>query len=196
MSTETTPTPQPAGKPGRYQRSTAGLVVSLVVTVLGLGALFWFTGLFRETPVYEPEDIDYLGSVAAAQDAGVTATYPSELPEGWTATGVDLDNEDKDVFGLRLLTADGDFVGIRQEDSSDTALVRRWVDEDATETDAYSSGAADALAPEWDGYVDEGGDTGYAVEIGETAVLVYGSAPAEDLQQVVDLLTRDEVARG
>ncbi|WP_168929415.1 DUF4245 family protein [Nocardioides sp. GY 10113] len=193
MSTETTPTPQASGKAGRYQRSTSGLVVSLVVTVLALGGLLGFMGLFRESPEYEPQSIDYLGSVAAAQGAGVKPTYPAELPAGWTATGVDLDGSDTDAFGLNLLTDEGQFVGIRQADDSPGSLVRAWVDEEPAEADPYRTDAADAVAAEWDGYADDGGDTGYVAEIGKVSVLVYGSAPAADLQEVVDLLTREPV---
>ncbi|WP_181407630.1 DUF4245 family protein [Nocardioides sambongensis] len=195
MSTETTTPSSPPEKPGRYQRSFGGLVVSVVVVVVALGALYAFTGLFRETTEFEPEDIDYLASVAAAQDSGVKAVYPAELPDGWTATGVDLDPADTTTFGLRLLTDDDRFVGIQQEEGSVTGLVTEWVDPDATETDDYlvPDSVSDPVAVQWAGYEDEGGDTGYVADLGKVTVLVYGSAPPEDLQQVVDLLTRAPV---
>ncbi|TYL45751.1 DUF4245 family protein [Nocardioides sp. BGMRC 2183] len=201
MSTETSADqpsaeqPSTQGKPGRYQRSFGGLVVSMVVIVLALGALYGFTGLFREKPVYEPESIDYLTSVAAAQDAGVKAVYPSELPEGWTATGVDLDPADTTTFGLRMLTEGDKFVGIQQEEDSVTGLVTEWVDAEATETDDYlvPDTVSDPVAVQWAGYEDEGGDTGYVADLGKVTVLVYGSAPPEDLQQIIDLLTRAPV---
>ena len=46
------------------------------------------------------------------------------------------------------------------------------------------------LADTWTTWTDEGGDTGYAAELGDETVLVYGSAPAEDLEEVIALLQR------
>ena len=39
------------------------------------------------------------------------------------------------------------------------------------------------MADTWTTWTDEGGDTGYAAEVGDETVLVYGSAPAEDLKR-------------
>lgn len=194
MSTDTpSPTPpvSPAGRerPGRYPRTSGGLVLSLVVTVLALGALYWFTGLFRDTPEFEPEDIDYLASVAAIQDAGGVAVYPTALPDGWIATGVDVEPGDTTTFGLRMLTDEEKFVGIQVAEKSPTGLVAQWVDEDAVEADDYLPTDPDALDPQWEGFADDGGDTGYVAEIGDETVLVYGSASPEELQGIIDVLS-------
>ena len=46
------------------------------------------------------------------------------------------------------------------------------------------------IGSEWQTWTDDGGDTGYSIEYGDQTVLVYGSAPAEDLQAFIGLLSR------
>ncbi len=46
------------------------------------------------------------------------------------------------------------------------------------------------VADTWQTFTDDGGDTGYAAEIGDEALLVYGSAPAGDIEAFMGLLTR------
>jgi hypothetical protein len=190
-----TPKTEPTGKAGRYQRSAAGLVTSLVVTVIGLGALLYFTGAFRHDLVIKPEAIDYAGTIASAQKAGLTPVYPSTLPDCWIARGVDIVPGDDPVFMVRLLTDDGDFVGVRQEDSTIPALLAKWVDEETQVADAYTVPAS-VTAPvvrDWKGYTDDGGDTAFAAELGDDSLLVFGSASARDLQVVVDSLTTEPI---
>lgn len=186
-------TSSPTGKPGRYQRSAGGLVVSLVVTVVAIAALLWFLGLFRADTKIEPEPVDYLDSVASAQGARLRPVYPASLPKDWIATGVDVTPGDDPAFAIKLLTDDERFVGIRQEGSSVGALVAKYVDEDARPADGYRSKSS--VARSWVGFTDEGGDTAYAADVGDQVVLVYGSASAADLQEVIEVLTRKPVER-
>lgn len=182
------------GKPGKYQRSAGGLAVALVVTVVVVVAVLWFLGLFRSETVVEPEPVDYLEPMASAQQAGVVPVYPESLPDEWFATGVDLTPGDDPAVGLKFLTDEEQFVGVRQEDASVTALLNTYVDEDAVEAAGYS--ARGSIATEWEGYTDDGGDTAYATEFGDAIVLVYGSAPAEDLQALIELLTTEPITDG
>ena len=46
------------------------------------------------------------------------------------------------------------------------------------------------VGSEWQTWTDEGGDTGYSIEYGDQTVLVYGSAPAADLQEFIGALER------
>ena len=46
-----------------------------------------------------------------------------------------------------------------------------------------------SVAPEWQEWSDAGGDHAYSATVGETEVLVYGSAPTEDLLTIVRSLT-------
>lgn len=192
MSTETPPpaASEPTGNAGRYQRSFLGLVVSMVLTVLAIGSVLWFTGLFRQSTTVEPEHVDYLEIVGAAQSADKEVVYPTSIPKGWFATGVDVEPDQPKTFGLRFLTDKGRFVGVRLERASVTGLVHRWVDKDATEIDDYEVPATieEPFVRRWRGFEDDGGDTAYAADLGKTAVIVFGSAPAAELQAIVDVL--------
>lgn len=186
-----TPKTEPSGKAGRYQRSAGGLVTSLVVTVIGLGALLYFTGAFRHDLEIKPEAIEYAETIESAQQAGLTPTYPATLPDGWIATGVDIVPGDDPVFMVRLLTDDGDFVGVRQEDSTIPALLAQWVDEETQVADGYTvpAGVSAPVVREWKGYTDDGGDTAFAAEYGDDSLIVFGSASAKDLKVIIERLT-------
>jgi hypothetical protein len=177
------------GRPGKYQRSFGGLVAALVITVVAIGALLGFLGLFRPDVDNRPQAIDYLGEVKAAQDAKLGPVYPTSLPEGWIATGYDFEPG----LQLRMLTEDGEFVGIVQEKAPVAELVRDNVDEDATATDIYT--AHGSVADAWQGYEDDGGDSAFASEVAGQTVLVYGSAPAAELEDIIDRLTAEPVTR-
>lgn len=181
-----------SGRPGRYQRTTHGLVVSLIVTVVAIGVVLWLMGLFRSETVYEPEPVDYLAGIEGAQDAGMEPVYPPSLPEGWIATGAEVVPGEVPEFALKFLTDDEEFVGIRQGEVTVGTLLSEHVDEETESIDGYSS--AGSVATEWDGYEDAGDDTAYAAEIGDEIVLVYGTATPEELQAVIDSLTREPVA--
>lgn len=193
MSTQQT---EPTGRAGRYQRSAAGLVVSLLVTVLALGGVLYFMGAFRHDLDVKPERVDHLDTVAAAQQAGLKPVYPADLPDGWIATGVDVVPGDDPAFTIRMLTEDERFVGVHQEDASSTVLLTRWVDEEPQATDGYQvpDSVKRPVARHWDGYTDEGGDSAYVATVGDDTVIVFGSAGAEDLQTIVDALVRRPVA--
>jgi hypothetical protein len=182
------------GRPGRYQRSVGGLVAALLITVLAVGGLLWFLGLFRADVDNRLEAIDYLETVGEAQDAKLSPVYPASLPKGWIATGfdIDIDTGKRPVFEIRLLTGDDRFLAIHQETASPTELVRKYVDEDATATDIFT--ADGSVADAWQGYQDAGGDSAYVSEVDGQTVIVYGSASSGDLQDLVDRLTTAPVS--
>ncbi|HWI43073.1 MAG TPA: DUF4245 family protein [Nocardioides sp.] len=188
---------EPTGRAGRYSRSAAGLVVSLVVTVLAIGGLLWFMGMFRSDLEVKPQEVDYLEEVASLQKSGVDPVYPSSLPDGWIATGVDFVRDDDDAFGIRMLTGDQKFAGLRQERSSSTAMLATWVDDTPASTAPYRVPASvrHPVARLWEGWKDAGGDTAYSTKVGRTTLLVFGSAPAEELQGIVDSLVRGPVKK-
>ncbi|TWG99403.1 uncharacterized protein DUF4245 [Nocardioides sp. J9] len=197
MSTEQAPStgPSRSGSPGRYQRSAAGLVISLVVTVAAIGALLYFMGVFRPDFETKPTAIDYLETVEGMQLADQEPVYPAELPEGWIATSVNVPTDKAPYFMVGMLTDDNRFVAVRQEDTSFGAMLSASVDKETTPTDDYTV-PADVRRPvarEWEGHTDEGGDTAYLAEVGEQSVMVYGSAPAKDLRAIIDSLTVAEL---
>ena len=122
-------------QPGRYQRSAAGMVGALLVTVIAIGAFVAFRAVNRNDLDVEPETVDYLESVTNLQDSGREVAYPPTLPAGWRATSLDVVPGDRPAWGLGMLTDDGAFVGVRQEDEDADDLVETYVDKDAAEGD-------------------------------------------------------------
>lgn len=175
---------------GRYQRSTGGLIGAIVITLVAVGGFVVFRALVRDEVEKEPEALDYLESVGFAQEAGVEIAYPASVPEGWAATSVDYQPGDPPAWGLGFLTDETLFVGVRDEDSSLDDLLETYVEEDENKIEQLADEDLDSdVAPTWEVFEDSGGDRAYAAEVGDRVVLVYGSAPAEDLELVVEELT-------
>jgi hypothetical protein len=178
---------QPVGRAGRYQRSVAGGVGSMIVLVAVVLAFVAFRAVFRDNDGADVEPVDYLAVVGPAQEAGVQVVYPPTLPEGWMATSVDFVPGGRPAFGVGLLTDEEKFVGVRQEDDDLATLLETYVDDDAVEGDAVT--VEGSVVPEWQEWSDAGGDHAYSATVGDTEVLVYGSAPTADLLTVVRSLT-------
>jgi len=182
-------------RPGRYQRTTGGLVASMVVTVVAVVGLVTVLALFRNEPDVEPDRVDYLEIVGLAQDADLRPVYPAELPEGWTATKAEvLPEDDHPDFDLGLLTDDEEFVGVVWSDADlEDLLADRVDEEDLATTETFT--VAGSVAAEWQGYRDSGGDLAYAAEVRGYTVLVYGTASEEEFGRVVSSLTTSPVTR-
>lgn len=192
------PAEQPVGQPqdrpaaGRYQRSIAGGIGSMIVLVAVVLGFVVFRGAFRDNDAVEVEPVDYLAVVGPAQESGVPVVYPPSLPAGWKATSVDFDPGNRPAWGVGLLTDGGKFVGVRQADDDLDSLLDTYVDEDAAQGGLVT--VEGALVPQWEEWSDSGGDHAYAASIGDYEVLVFGSAPTEDLLAVVGSLTDAPVA--
>ncbi len=180
------------GRPGKYERSAGGLVAALVITVLAVGGVLWFLSLFRADTDNRPAELeDYLAIVGEAQDAKLDPVYPASLPKGWITTKFEVEPGTEPALETGLFTDEEKFVGIQQEAADASELVRSLVDEDATATDIFT--AEGSVAEAWQGYEDDGGDTAYVAEVGDQSVLVYGSASAEELQDLIERLTTEPV---
>ena len=86
-----------------------------------------------------------------------------------------------------MLTDEGTFVGLRQEDAPLDDLLTTYVDESPTEGDPVT--VPGSVAPRWRTFSDSGGDHAFAAEVGGDTVLVYGSAGVDDLRGLVEALT-------
>jgi len=175
-------------QPSRYTRSFGGMTGALVVTVLFVLAFVAWRGLFRGGDDDAVQVVDWQESVELAEGAGLSVVHPRELPAGWTATSVDLAATGDPRWGLGVLTDDGDFIGIRQQDASVDELVEQYVDEKADAGDDAS--VTSEITDTWQTWSDDGGDHGFSTELGDEALLVYGSAPVSDLEAYLGLLTR------
>ncbi|SEB52237.1 Protein of unknown function [Nocardioides exalbidus] len=176
-------------QPSRYNRSFGGMTGALIVTVVFVLAFVAWRGIFRTDTDDTPTPVDWQQSVQLAERAGYAVVHPRELPAGWTATSVDpLFGSDDPRWGLGVLTDDGKFVGIRQERTSVDDLVETYIDEKAEPGDDAS--VTSDITDTWQTWSDDGGDHGYSTEVGDQNLLVYGSAPVEDLETFLGLLTR------
>ena len=182
--------------PARHPRTTQGLLGALVVTLLFVGAFVGFRAIFTsDPPSGPPRVVDYLNTVEALQDSGVELVYPSTLPEGWVATSLDVVPGDQPAWGLGMLTDEGRFVGLRQEDADVDELISAYVDAKAEPGDV-SDFASELSTGAWQTWADVGGDLAFSTtltsdsknSIGET-LLVYGSATRDEQEQLIALLT-------
>jgi hypothetical protein len=175
------------GNAGRYARTTNGLIASLVVTVLAVGAFVALRAFGSDDLEVRPEPVDYLSVVDAAQDAGIDVVYPPTLPRGWEATSVDYAPGGRLDWGIGTLTDDGKFAGVRQADDSVDDLLDAWVDADPVEGDPIE--VPGAVVRQWRSWSDSGGDHAFSAELGDTTVLVFGSASVDDLRDLLGRLT-------
>jgi hypothetical protein len=163
-------------------------MIVLVLVVLGIVV---FRAAFRDTPTYEPDHVDYRSLVVSVQQAGLTPAYPTGLPHGWYVKNAQFRPGDRPVLDLALTTSDGHFAGLHEEDEDVHALVDTYVGTDATEGDPVTIDTP--AASRWRTFSDPGGDHGYAAEVGGQTVLVYGSAPDDELRTLVGSLTTQKL---
>lgn len=185
----------PSGRPGRYNRSFEGLIGAMVVMVLVVVGFVVYRGLFTDPQERRLDDVDYLDAVLGLQQAGFDVVYPADLPDGWQATGV-LGARDDRVYGLNFYTGEDRFVGLVQADDDVDDLLEAAGVENAEEADALTG--VNDVAPSWQGWADGGDDDhAFSAELpggdGMT-VVVYGSAPVDELADLVGRLTTAALA--
>lgn len=112
-----------SGQPGRYQRSSSGLLGAMVVLVVGVLFFVLLRGCTREVPDGGAETVAYRPVATQARKAGLLAPTPSPLPSRWRATSVRFtppDASSSDATGswhLGLLSAQERYVAV--EETSD-----------------------------------------------------------------------------
>ena len=192
------PAATPPEQPSRYNRSFGGLLAAMVVTVLFVGAYVGFRALTRDQPDIEPESVHYLSCVADLQGTDTTVAYPVALPAGWIDSSVGFTRGDPPSWRMGILTDRGEFVGVVQEKKSVSDLLSTYVDKSPDPGDDTAAENTLGVAT-WQTWSDQGGDHAFSVVLdsgplaGET-LLVYGSAPVEDQEALIGLLTLDPLA--
>ena len=166
------------------------MIGALLVLLLGIGAFVGFRALNRDELDVDPQRVDYLSAVEVAQSEDWRVAYPPTLPSGWRATSIDATGEVD--WGIGFLTPDG-FAGVRQADDSVADLLATYVDEETTPRPAVEVDGD--LGGRWESYGDAGGDLAYVTEVGDQVLLVYGSAPADELLTLAGRLTTEPVPR-
>ena len=179
-------------KPGRYQRSPAGMVGALVVTLLVISAFVAFRALNRTDLDVKPERVDYLAQVRFAQQDAQGGrsdlVYPAGLPTGWYATKVSFSSGGAEPeISLSMLTADGGYVGFVQSPVSTSQLLTTYVD--AHPAAGAPAHVGDAIASRWSTWTDAGGDTALVAEHGKDSLLVFGTVSRDQLERLAASLT-------
>jgi hypothetical protein len=157
-------------QPGRYQRSTRGLVAAMVVLV----AVVLLGGVLRSLVSREPTTptptVDYRSVVPAARkEADFALVAPLHLPAGWRATTVGYRDEPRPHWHLGVLTDQNRYVGLEQGDLPVRSVVHQYVDASATKGRPVRVDGSS-----WATYTDAGGDLGLVRRSGRTTTLVVG----------------------
>jgi Protein of unknown function (DUF4245) len=178
-------------KPGRYQRSPAGMVGALIVTVLVILAFVVFRAVNRSDLDVKPERVDYLTQVRFAQQDSVSSrpelVYPARLPSGWYATHVAFSTGNAPEIALSMLTGEGEYVGFVQSRATVPDLLTTYVDKSPQAgSPALVPGS---VASHWDTWTDTGGDSALSAEKGSDALLVFGTVTGDQLEQLAASLT-------
>lgn len=175
-----------SGRSGRYERSMAGMVGAMGVTLVLILGFVLFRAVNREDLHYEPEPVDYLPVVEGIQaSTPLMPAYPPVLAEGWVATLAAWEN-DTLTWRLNLLTDEGRFLGVRQSRRQlGDSLVEQYVDEDAQQGATIELGGA--LAGEWVEWSD-GSDYALVRETGDEALLVVGTGSEDEVRDLAESL--------
>jgi hypothetical protein len=168
----------------------SGMVGAMLVCLAVILAFVTFRALNRTEVEVTPDTIDHLAVVEGVQAGGEKIAYPAELPDGWRATRAAFESGPGRVWALSLLTDDDEFVGVRQLMAADPDsvgdLVEKYVDADAEEGEPVRLDGS--LAPEWRTFSDSGGDHALVAPVGGTLLLVVGSAPEAQVEQLTAAL--------
>jgi hypothetical protein len=181
----------PGEKPGRYQRSTSGMIGALLVTLLVILAFVGLRALNRSDLDVKPQHVDYLAQVSYAQQSGTEVVYPARLPAGWKATQVSFSAGPPPGLGLSMLTGDDAYAGFVESSQSVPELLTTYVDGHATA--GASVTVSGSLVTRWDTWTDGSGDTALAAQRGHgkgrESLLVFGTVTQAQLEQLAATLT-------
>jgi hypothetical protein len=161
----------------------------MIVLVLAVVGYWVVQNLTHDEPHVKPVAVDYLDTVEAVQQAGVPVVYPRSLPKGWIARDPVFKAGDRPVWQLPMLTDGQRFVGIHQADASLQDLLDEDMPNGARQgEDVRLPSHLDGVTT-WSSWSDGSRDHAFATTVGEDTLVVYGSAPVEDLKTVIALLT-------
>lgn len=186
MSEPTQTEPTQPEKAGRYNRSTGGLIGSMIVLVLVVLGIVVVRAAFRDTPDYEPDHIDYRELVTSVQQLGFTPLYPAQLADGWYVKDAMFTPGKRPALDLVFATDDDHTAGLHQEDTSEQALLTKYVGAGVTKNPA---GDLTTDVATWTAWTDTDGDHAFTAEHGDDTVLVYSSGDPAALKDLVQSLT-------
>jgi hypothetical protein len=165
-------------QPGRYQRSTGGMVGAMLVLVAVVVGWVGFRAVTSDKPERPERTVDYARAVTPARKAAsFDLAAPPQLPAGWRATTVRFTPGADQHWHLGVLTDEDRYVGLEQADDSVASMVEEYVDEAAEQ-----GRPVDVAGNSWSTYTDDGGDLALVRRQGRTTTLVVGhEVPRADL---------------
>lgn len=168
------------GQAGRYQRSFSGLIGSMVVLLVVVGAYVAFRAVNRTEPADPVRPVEWERSVDYARDqADFDLLAPDELPTGWIATSVRYTGGRDPHWHLGMLTGQRQYVGLEQEDRSAEDMVADYVDAEAQQGEDVEIGGQT-----WESWFDAE-DQALVLEGEDVTTLVVGTVPQETVVDFV-----------
>lgn len=150
------------------------IVRSVLVLGLAVVALYGVGQFFTRTPQYPTSEVDYREAAkGAAAQTGFTPLVPKVLPEDWRATSARFDGN---TWELGVLTADEEFVGLKQLRDSQEAAIARWAEGSKADQDVTIGGQS------WQRRTGPGSDSTYVRSDGDVAVLVTGTGSRTQIE--------------
>lgn len=174
---------------GRYQRSSAGMIGAMIVTLLVTIAFVAFRALNRDELSVDPEAVDYLQTVEALQQGNdLEPAYPATLPEGWMARRAVFAANNL-AWELDVLTDKKKYIGLRQAELSEKDLIQKYVDPEGVPASEIT--LAGAVASTWQVWTVDNDDVAYTTELGDEHLLVFGAAGAKQVKAFAASLVVD-----
>lgn len=171
-------------QPGRYQRSTAGMLGAMLVLLLVVGAFVVFRDLNRDDPPDPAGPVDFVTPAKYARTAAdFPLLAPQHLPDGWVATSVSFSDDKRQAWHLGTLTDDQHYVGLEQAERPVDGMVEEYVDPDATQGDDVTLDGRT-----WQTFTDAGGDLAIVRQDDGVTTLLVGPVPEETLEELLSSL--------
>lgn len=155
----------------------------MVILLLVVFAYIGYRALNRDNEPTPVRTVDYRPWVAQAHRDGLVHGFaPEPMPKGWRATSVNYLDGATPRWHLGVLTDEGNYVGVEESRASTKDLVGQYVDDNATKGPDVRLATGPGGAGTWTSWSDSGGDYALSRQVGETRVLVVGTAPAKTIR--------------
>ncbi len=171
-------------RPGRYQRSVAGMVGALVVLLLVVVGFVIFRDINRNDPADPVQALEFSTAASfAREEASFDILAPDELPDGWIATSVEFDRGRREAWHLGTLTDERRYVGLEQSPRPVATMVEEFLGEEIVEGDVITFDGE-----RWRSFTDEDDDLALVRRSGGTTTLVFGRVPQGTLEELLATL--------
>ncbi|WP_236865953.1 DUF4245 domain-containing protein [Brevibacterium daeguense] len=189
MNTQQEPRVQPGSRDEMRQLRTGANWVNMAIA-LGACLIVVLAALaFVPRPETElTREIDYVGvAQSAQQDAEFRLAVP-ELPEGWVSNEASfrpMGSPESETWYVSWVGPERGWVSLRQS-QGDENWVKSMLDEDMLQT-----GARDIAGESFATYEDSGARQALVGEVGETTLVLKGTAPWETFDQFASQIVED-----